>query len=507
MKLKRGSFKFEKPEYFGTPKEVWNFRARARRGSVVDIARTFLEANIELFKLEPKLQGLGKPTVLRSVGATHVIFGQRHLKKRVQRAYVTVHIDAKGRVYYSKNRAVPAAMLPEKFEAKFDRAGAIDRARHFLPKPNRPTTVTAALERLWFPKQDKICPAFKVRLRREGPHEDWIVYVNAASGQLLWKYNNLSLSVTGHGRVFDPSPVTALGDHALLLTPKKVARHPPPVAYRDVELKGLKGNGKLDGDFVTTALTRKRVQRSDHNFSVASHERGFEEVMVYYHIDSAIRYLRQLGYVGERAIFTSPVRVNVNGTRDDNSWYDSSDRTLTFGTGAIDDAEDAETIVHEFGHAIQDAICPDFGQSHEGAAMGEGFGDYFAGSFFELRKPERYRNSVMSWDGLPIGLSNGAEPPCLRRLDEPLTYADFVDKDDWEHENGRIWSAALWEIRNALKRDKADRIIIESHFQLDGFTTFARGARAILDADRNLNRGRNGKVLKRIFRARGITKF
>jgi hypothetical protein len=226
--------------------------------------------------------------------------------------------------------------------------------------------------------------------------------------------------------------------------------------------------------------------------------------MVYFHIDSAIRYLEGLGYKGARRIFAAPVRVNVNGTTDDNSWYDPSDRMLTFGTGAIDDAEDAETILHEFGHALQDAICPDFGQSHEAAAMGEGFGDYFAASFFETRKPPRYRNSVMSWDGLLLGLANGDEPPCLRRLDEKLTFTTFVDEDDWEHENGQIWSATLWDIRNALGRDSADRVIIESHFQLDGFTRMARGARAIIDADRNLNGGANRAVLSRIFRKRKI---
>ncbi len=31
------------------------------------------------------------------------------------------------------------------------------------------------------------------------------------------------------------------------------------------------------------------------------------------------------------------------------------------------------------------------------------------------------------------------------------------------------------------RRAVADRLIVESHFQLDGFTKFARGARAILD--------------------------
>jgi len=44
----------------------------------------------------------------------------------------------------------------------------------------------------------------------------------------------------------------------------------------------------------------------------------------------------------------------------------------------------------------------------------------------------------------------------------------------------------------------------ESHFQLAGFTTFARTARAVLDADRNLHRGRHEAILERIFHRRGI---
>jgi hypothetical protein len=236
-----------------------------------------------------------------------------------------------------------------------------------------------------------------------------------------------------------------------------------------------------------------------------AHQRGFEEAMVYYHVDQALRYLEHLGFRGRRAVFAAPVRANVNGSYDDNSWYSPWDRLLTFGTGAIDDAEDAETILHELGHAIQDAICPDFGQSIEAAAMGEGFGDYFAASFFESRKPPRYRAAVMTWDGLMAGLEEGADPPCLRRVDSNLTYADFDHRDSAdEHLNGLIWSATLWDIRKALGRETADRLILESHFQQDGFTTFARGARAILDADRNLEKGRHVATLKRIFRRRRI---
>lgn len=424
---------------------------------------------------------------------------------------MTVHVDRRGRVYLVKNRAVPEHLLPPVADFRLGRSEAILRARRALERRGRGKTPQAArrlsvqtTEALWFPKDERLVPAWRVRLKCGRPREEWILYVDARTGAILSRYDNLA-AATGRATVFDPSPVTQLGDHRDLLGPRRRPRRPPSAAYRTVTLHGLSGNGRLEGRRVTTRPTdrRRRVQRSDHAFFLAAHERGFEEAMVYYHIDAAVRYLERLGFRDSRAIFASPVEVNVYGTRDDNSWYSPWERRLTFGTGEIDDAEDGETILHELGHAIQDAICPDFGQSTEAAAMGEGFGDYFAASFFAERKPPRYRLCVMTWDGLLLGLRAKLTPPCLRRVDGPWAYDDF-DPDGDEHDNGEIWSAALWDVRKKLGRLAADRIIVESHFQLDGFTTFARGARAILDADAHLNRGRNRDSLRRIFRRRNI---
>jgi hypothetical protein len=50
----------------------------------------------------------------------------------------------------------------------------------------------------------------------------------------------------------------------------------------------------------------------------------------------------------------------------------------------------------------------------------------------------------------------------------------------------------------------ADRIVLESHFQLDAFTTFARAGRALLDADRNLFRAKHARRVAAILRARRI---
>jgi hypothetical protein len=88
-------------------------------------------------------------------------------------------------------------------------------------------------------------------------------------------------------------------------------------------------------------------------------------------------------------------------------------------------------------------------------------------------------------------------------MDEPLTYAHYSDDDD-PHESGVIWAATLWDIFGALGRDAADRIIVESHFELDPYTTMARGARAIMNADVNLYNGAHLRALRLVFRKRRI---
>jgi len=503
IKLKRGKFKSVAGEFYGTPKEVYGFRTKPTATSAERVAKAFLLANTDLFEFEPDLAGLQIRRIIRSLGATHIIFNQVHDRLRIHRAYVTVHVDRSGRVFLSKNRAIPARLLPEKFVSVVTKDEALAKARKSMPKLGGPGRLRET-EKLWYPSRKKLEPAWKFRITRDEPKQEWIIYVNARTGGVLSRYDNLATATTGLGLVFDPSPVTALGSHVRLMKSKKKVLRPPERAYRKVKLLGLDGKGFLSGTRVSTSPTgKRRIQAKDLQFLLRSHQKGFEEVMVYYHIDASLRYLERLGYRGPRAIFTTPMLVNVNGTREDNSWFSPWDKMLTFGTGDIDDAEDGETIVHELGHAIQDAICPDFGQSDEAAAMGEAFGDYWAASFFESRKPARYRNSVMSWDGLLMGIANKEDPPCLRRLDSKRTFDSFVPDAD-EHDNCDIWSAALWEVRKVLGKTAADRVIVESHFQLDGFTTMARGARAIIDADQNLENGRHITALKRIFRKRKI---
>lgn len=509
LRLKSGTYRAVAGQHYGTPKEIWGFETGSVRGRPATAAIRFLRANSELLGLRPDAGELTRkaPRVVSGLGSVHVIMQQVHARRRVHRAYVTVHIGRNGRIYLTKNRAMPQALLPKRPKSARSKRAAIRSAVAALETSDSTLATIGKVEELWYPIEDRLRLAHKVRLQRARPREEWIVYVDALNGGILDLYDNLSAARTV-ARVFDPNPVIALGDYRKATTATgKPRKRIPDKAYRNVYLNDLDDSGYIQGKRVTTAPTSRRRKRSADGFLFTSHgassRTAFKEGMAYYHIDKAIRYLEALGYSGERAIFTEPVAVNVSGTRADNSWYSPGTRQLTFGTGDVDDAEDAETILHEFGHALQDAIVPDFGQSTQAAAIGEGFSDYFAASFFAARKPGRYQTSVMTWDGVTHNVGY-YDPPCVRRIDESYTFEDFDDTEDAEHDNGLIWSATLWDIRRSLGRKRADTIIIESHFQLDGFTTFARAARAILDANRNLYGDRGRASLLKVFHARGI---
>jgi hypothetical protein len=430
-----------------------------------------------------------------------VIFEQRDGGVRVHRGYVTVHIDPDRRVFLVKNRAAPTELLGGSTRATWSRDKAVRSARRAIHSRDRAWSMRSP-EKVWFPLGAELILAWKVRLQRERPLEEWIVYVSAKDGKLLSRWDNLA-SARGWGRIFDPNPVVAIGSHRALLSRDGRPRVPPETAYRTVRLEDLDGKGRLDGLRVTTKCTPRRAVRPDLRFEYPARSHAFEETMAYYHVDRSMRHLEQLGYRGDHAIFTEPLEVDAHGSRAWNAWYSPELRRLVFGTESVDSAEDGEVILHELGHAIQDAIVPDFGQSAQAAAMGEGFGDYWAASAFAERKQRpaqrRYLPCVMSW----WGVEEEGDPPCVRRVDALDTFESF-DPAAGEHDNGPIWSAPLWEIRAAFGRTRADRLIVESHFQLDGFTTFARGARAILDSNRSLYDGRGERTLVRIFTRRGI---
>jgi hypothetical protein len=277
-------------------------------------------------------------------------------------------------------------------------------------------------------------------------------------------------SSTGVGSVFVPNPVQSLGDESLT-DQKDSDAAVPAAAYHDVTLTHLDGSGFLNGDYATIySETGNPAYSPTNTFRYTRHQDEFEQVMAYYWVTQAQTYIHTLGF-GEwrRPIDNQPQRVRINQLGADNSFAtDHPTLELRFGKGGVDDAEDAEVILHEYGHAIHFSQNFSFA-SEEAGAISEGFGDYWAVTVSDvvskaLGVPEREPlPCVADWDSTAY---TSAVPHCLRRVDLNLHYPGDLNGE--VHHDGQIWSRALWDIRQALGNIEADTIILQGSFDFPG---------------------------------------
>src|SRR3954467_3630335 len=122
--------------------------------------------------------------------------------------------------------------------------------------------------------------------------------------------------------------------------------------------------------------------------------------MGYYWITRAQHYLQALRT--RRPVNARQQLLRINQFGGDNSFYreGTGKLTITLGKGGVDDAEDAEVIVHEYGHSVQDNQVPGFGTTPDAGAVGEAFGDYLAVTVSAANAPTPDLPCVADWDSV-----------------------------------------------------------------------------------------------------------
>jgi hypothetical protein len=356
-------------------------------------------------------------------------------------------------------------------------------------------------EQVIYPKENRYHVSWKVRVPLINPIEDWHIFIDFKTGNVLDIVEAL-LKASGRGRVFIPNPVVAMRDRTLTADSEI-----PDRAYSTVILKELDGSGYLRGNYVDTCNTPNRAKEPDLIYYYKRHDHRFKEVMAYYHIDEAARYIQSLGFTN---LCNKTIKVNVQGDFVDNSYYNHDTRELTFGTWFIDDAEDGDVILHEYAHAIMDDQVPGFGLTRNTCPIAEGFGDFFAACFFAEINEGFNRECFGDWNGI------GKIGDCISRVDSKKHYPeDFLGLDSCDRD-GEIWSASLWDIylqmggaskikaRRLAARDNAIRLVIESNFNLNLNSRFEDAAHAVIIADKNIYTGANEHLIREVFVMRGI---
>jgi hypothetical protein len=229
--------------------------------------------------------------------------------------------------------------------------------------------------------------------------------------------------------VFDPNPVNTLNDN--YLTDQGDANYPDVRdAYFRETLLGIKKKGsgastvyRLIGPYVKmldlkassvhgcmngqNEVRKAPPTNSDGRFLFNRSQSGFEHTNVYHHLDRSQRHIKSLGFDD---LWSMPIRVDAHAFTIDNSFYCGSPvgaGYLAFGDGGVDDAEDTDVVLHEYGHALQDnASNGRYLASGQTGAMGEGFGDYWS---FSGKPTGPWADCFAEWD---------ADARCLRKLNK-----------------------------------------------------------------------------------------
>jgi Zn-dependent metalloprotease len=498
--MKNLKAKTDKHVGLGVPSRIYDIESKKQKAKPKTIAEQVLKKIATELKINPDLSQLKFDEVKETILGKHVLFQQQEEGKPISGAWVRVDIDNDGKVYNIQNDLVPHPVLQKAAKANATKSKSapeqidVEEAKKIaLNKSAVKGKVTGKVtdtELTWYSIDGIPTLSWKIVVTVEKPVAQWKFYIDVLTKEVLKKINLLK-SANGVGKIFDPNPVVKLNGLKL-----KVNSKIPDEAYLDVTLMGLGKSGFLDGPFVTTKKTAKRIKRENLDFSFKREQRAFKEVMVYYHIDKIQRYIQELGFTN---LLNKPIAVDVDGEKTDNSFYLPNTKSLLFGKGDVPDAEDAEVIIHEYGHAIQDAQVPGFGNEGEARAMGEGFGDYLAASFYANNKPASFRPTFASWDAY---FSGTGKPKSLRRLDSTKQYPKDMTHE--EHDDGEIWSSCLWQIRTALGGKQTDKLVIAHHYLITPKATFADAAKALIMTDQKLNKGANEKMIRKVFSDRGI---
>src|SRR5690606_21449986 len=157
------------------------------------------------------------------------------------------------------------------------------------------------------------------------------------------------------GKVFNPDP----------LTTAQVVYGGAYIDNNDADSPALNNERQSktfteDFDGAVFRLQNDFIQLSDINgngiqpvtsttpvFDFTRHENGFEDVNTFYHLSKFRQYVHDLGFSSANAL----VIIDPHGTNEDNSFF-SAPNNLIFGTGGVDDAEDADVLIHEYSHFI-----------------------------------------------------------------------------------------------------------------------------------------------------------
>jgi uncharacterized protein (TIGR03437 family) len=345
------------------------------------------------------------------------------------------------------------------------------------------------------PNGSDAVPVWLVVVSTLRPAKDSEVLISAIDGSIV-EINELQKG-TPRGWVYPNNPVTSAltqVDLTSLTSPTNLTGTYAQVISYLFNLAGL-----LPPDVFGRQLAQADAS-GDYPYQPG--DPRFSEVQLYYGVTTAAQKFKALGvpdaqqplpsvvdyadysplrgYVGQNNAFFAPFHYNGGP----GLFFYLTQR-------GFDVAWDCDVIWHEYTHYIVYRAVG-YRQSQTFSALNEGFADYFAASF--SNDP-----NVAEWAALIFG----DRTPALRTVANDKRFPNSLVGE--VHLDGTIWSGALWEMRQTIGADKADRIIINTIPLLNGGSEYYDAAQAVINTSQLMYGSTVGSQVSAIMQRRGLT--
>ncbi|MBZ0269495.1 hypothetical protein K8I85_15180, partial [bacterium] len=296
----------------------------------------------------------------------------------------------------------------------------------------------------------------------------------------------------GTGTVFDPDPRTTLmndglqdGSPASSFTAAYFTRNLLDIAFNG-STYSLTGPYVNIIDFESPSTAPSTTTTG--NWTAVRGNNAFNDALTYFHVDTSQRHIQSLGFT---TIQNNSIGTDTDGLSGaDNSHYIPGSNQMAFGHGCVDDSEDADVVLHEYGHGITYHANPSWGGGDSGA-IGEGFGDYWAGSYSitTLNGDVHHPEFVFSWDGHGTGNQcwNGRIMNAFGAQYVHTTFYSAHSSIPGGYQSDELWSTPCFQSLLALidlgeTRDSVDQIVLEGMFGLGSGFKMRDMANSIIQA-------------------------
>ncbi|WP_370324934.1 M36 family metallopeptidase [Euzebya sp.] len=393
--------------------------------------------------------------VTRTRDVLHLTFVQQHDEVSVRGAQFIVHVRETGEVI-GASQSLTETLPGDGISEELGPEEAIETAEKAVPGPvvGEPTVTST-----WLEVGTELRLGWEVHVTTSNPPSAYAVVVDATDGTVL----SVDSLATSRGATSTPGSRTQVAQGGstacdappapsacIFVVDPIYASGSPTITPEQanqvlvgVPLPNLldPGSGDLVGRYAQIAAPIAD-DYADPDGVFGQQGRGgqditFEAGMTYYWIDYTQQVVQELGYDYHA---DDPVDfVPIEPEFPDNAFYLFTEDRIHMGQGqdGVNEAEDAQGIIHEYGHALLQSAVPNI-VSEEGGAFHEGFADLVS-AFTTIE----FRNGDIGC------LFHWAERgDCIRRLDTDLVYPDDLRFE--VHLDGEIFTGAVWDVFEAV---------------------------------------------------------